>query len=147
VLRFSAWNCETSILLSLYAQLLYQLSEQLTEFESPVAPFVKRIVDAFCKLFIGEDFKFASDLISERSNGFSTDFAEDKGKFYRPNNIKTIEDEVDLLWANQKANTLILQTGFWSVKLDSVVRPYFKAIMTELGHGNAKYIVLQSYLR
>lgn len=138
-------------------ELIKSMMVQLDSYKSAVAPYVHKLLENLVKLFIGEEYKLASDMISKlnRSVGTLPDRNLHSEYVASPTSIHSVTvfdrffdrsidsavlDEADKLWSEKSlARPYIFMSRNWSPILYNIVGSLYKSTIGEVGAGKAAH--------
>ena len=133
-------------------RLLKTLVYEMHSYSTPMAPFVKEVVEYVVKFYAGEEYELGSDCVLRRTSGSDNslqDYLRGRSFFQKEANLseKFKADQADKAWHLEQRNQSFLdKSNHWSLELHSEANKIYKDAITESGMGQSCYPVLNDYI-
>ena len=133
-------------------RLLKTLVYEMHSYSTPMAPYVKEVVEYVVKLFVGEEYELGSDcVLRATAGGESTlkDYLRGRSFFQKEDNLgeQFVSDGTDKAWHLEQRNLGFLEkSNHWTLELHQEASKVFKDAITESGMGQSCYPVLNDYI-
>lgn len=133
-------------------RLLKTLVYEMHSYSTPMAPFVKEVVEYVVKFYAGEEYELGSDCVLRRTSGSDNslqDYLRGRSFFQKEANLseKFKADPADKAWHLEQRNQSFLdKSNHWSLELHSEANKIYKDAITESGMGQSCYPVLNDYI-
>lgn len=128
--------------------LLKTLVYEMHSYSTPMAPYVKEVIEYIAKFFVGEESELGSDFVLRRGssiasndNGSSSTLKEYlKGRSFFRREIELDQtfksDSTDKIWhIEQKNKTFLDKSNYWNCELHLEALKIYKDAITESGMG------------
>lgn len=133
-------------------RLLKTLVYELHSYSTPMAPFVKEVIEYVVKLYVGEEYELGSDQVLRKTAGGENtikDYLRGRSFFQKDeslgDNFKS--DFADKSWHLEQRNLSFLdKSNHWSLELHSEANKIYKDAISESGMGQSCYPVLNDYI-
>ena len=132
---------------------------EMHSYSTPMAPFVKEVMEYIVKFYVGEEYELGSDFVLRRAtpsdtpsdNGPSSlkDYLKGRSFFRRENELSKDfkSDHTDKMWhIEQKNKTFLDKSNYWNTELHSEALKIYKDAITESGMGQSCYPVINDYI-
>jgi hypothetical protein len=144
-----------NLIIQRLSALLKMLVYEMHSYNTPMAPFVKEVMEYIVKFYVGEEYELGSDYVLRRSSstdGTSSNLKEylrSRSFFRRENELdKTFKsDHTDKMWhIEQKNKTFLDKSNYWNTDLHAEALKIYKDAITESGMGQSCYPVINDYI-
>lgn len=141
-----------NLVLQRMTKLLRTLLYEMHSYSTPMAPFVKDVIEFVTKFFVGEEFCLGSDQVLTNTTVNDEPlkrFLNERSFFRKEEELKESfkSDNVDKNWfLEQKGLTFLDKSNHWSIELHSEAGKIFRDAITESGLGQSCYPVLNDYI-
>ena len=140
--------------------LLKMLVYEMHSYNTPLAPYVKEVLEYVVKFFVGEESELGSDFVlrrvsttiqptTEENTGSLKEYLRGRSFFRRDGELSQEfkSDTTDKYWhIEQKNKTFLDKSNFWSTELHQEALKIYKDAITESGMGQSCYPVLNDYI-
>jgi len=133
-------------------RLLKTLVYEMHSYSTPMAPYVKEVVEYVVRLFVGEEYALGSDCVLKRTAGSESTLIDYLGgrSFFRKDSDLGEDfksDMADKAWHLEQRNLSFLdKSNHWSLALHQEANKIFKDAISESGMGQSCYPVLNDYI-
>ncbi len=136
-------------------QILKMLVYEMHSYSTPMAPFVKEVMEYIVKFYVGEEYELGSDFVLRRSSneqaGASSlkDYLRGRSFFRRDSELDSAfkSDHTDKMWhLEQKNKTFLDKSNYWCTELHTEALKIYKDAITESGMGQSCYPVINDYI-
>jgi hypothetical protein len=144
-----------NLIIQRLSALLKMLVYEMHSYNTPMAPFVKEVMEYIVKFYVGEEYELGSDYVLRRSSstdGSSANLKEylrSRSFFRRENELDNTfkSDHTDKMWhIEQKNKTFLDKSNYWNTDLHSEALKIYKDAITESGMGQSCYPVINDYI-
>ena len=121
-------------------------------YSTPMAPFVKEVIEYIVKFYVGEECDMGSDFVLRKTSGIDStlkDYLRSRSFFRREKELdQTFKpDHTDKLWhTEQKNKTFMDKSNYWTIELHKEAMKIYKDAITESGMGQSCYPVINDYI-
>jgi hypothetical protein len=131
--------------------LIYEMHSYCT----PMAPFVKEVIEYIVKFYVGEEYELGSDFVLRRSPtttqsaGSLKEYLGARSFFRREKELdKSFKsDATDKIWhLEQKNKTFLDKSNYWNCELHQEALKIYKDAITESGMGQSCYPVINDFI-
>lgn len=132
--------------------LLKTLVYEMHSYSTPMAPFVKDVLEYVVKFFTGEEHELGSDFVLRKTSGSDStlkDYLRGRSFFRREHELdeKFKSDSVDKKWHTEQKNKVFLdKSNHWNTDLHGEALKIYKDAITESGIGQSCYPVINDYI-
>lgn len=133
-------------------RLLKTLVYEMHSYSTPMAPFVKEVIEYVVKLYVGEESELGSDCVLRKTAGSDStlkDYLRSRSFFRKELDLgeKFKPDLADKAWHLEQRNLSFLdRSNHWSLELHHEANKIFKDAISESGMGQSCYPVLNDYI-
>ena len=133
--------------------LLKTIVYEMHSYNTPMAPYVKEVIEYIVKFYVGEEYELGSDFVLRKTSGIDStlkDYLRGRSFFRRENELsdKFKSDNTDKKWhTEQKNKTFLDKSNYWNLELHSEALKIYKDAITESGMGQSCYPVINDYIQ
>jgi len=133
-------------------RLLKTLVYEMHSYSTPMAPYVKEVVEYVVKFYVGEEYELGSDCVLQKTAGADDalkDYLRSRSFFQKETNLGEHfkSDPADKAWHLEQRNLSFLdKSNHWSLELHQEANKIYKDAITESGMGQSCYPVLNDYI-
>jgi hypothetical protein len=141
-----------NIVLARMTKLMKTLLYEMHSYSTPMAPFVKEVVEYVVRLYVGEEYQLGSDEVLRKTATTERalpDFLRTRSFFKKDSQLTESfkADPTDKHWyLEQKGKSFLDVSNHWSRELHSETSKIYRDAITESGMGQACYPVLNDYI-
>lgn len=132
--------------------LLKTLVYEMHSYSTPMAPYVREVVEYIVKFFVGEEYELGSDFVLRKTSGIDStlkDYLRGRSFFRRETELNEAfkSDNTDKLWHTEQKNKSFLdRSNYWTTELHREALKIYKDAITEAGMGQSCYPVINDYI-
>lgn len=121
-------------------------------YNTPMAPYVKEVIEYIVRLYVGEEHELGSDQVLRKTSGIDStmkDYLRGRSFFRRENELdeRFKSDNTDKQWhTEQKNKTFLDKSNYWTTELHNEALKIYKDAITESGMGQSCYPVINDFI-